>query len=56
MGKMQRRTDVRGRGGTARVRGRWEREWCVGKMGKRVACGENGKESWCKEKIGRRAA
>jgi hypothetical protein len=36
MGKMWRRTEVRGRGGKARVRGRWEREWCVGKMESRA--------------------
>jgi hypothetical protein len=35
--KMQRRTDVRGRWGKARVRGRWERECiCVGKMESRA--------------------
>ncbi len=43
MRKMQRRTEVRGSGGTARVKG---------KMGNRVAYG---KEIWCMGKIGRRA-
>ncbi len=55
---MQRRTEVRGRGGEARVRGRWEREWCVGKMERRamVYAGKIGKEGWGDKKMGKGTA
>ncbi len=44
---------MRGRGETARVRGRWEREWCVRKMEGELVCGKDKTEGRGDKKMGR---